>query len=210
MRGTVREVPAVVAAAAGLVLVVSSTACEDVAPAREREVVAAPAPALEPDSRPAYLFRAAGDLPADLARSARAFVRFAAAPSARTAARVPFTRGGILTSVGRTERHLRPDELLRPGPWLLSDGGGTTSALFVVSNTIRNARVAGEGPPVFAATSQRPPVCAWSERFHPRAAGRVYVFTASTRTSCADGFRLALDHDPHGVLEVARVVVRLP
>jgi hypothetical protein len=210
VRSTVRGVLPVVAVAAGSVLGLSCTTSEDVTPAREREVTSDPAPVLSRDPRTAYLFRASDELPADLARSARAFVRFAAEPSARTAARVPFARGGIITSVGRTERHLAPDVLLRPGPWFVSDGGGTTSALFVVSNTIRRARVAGEGPPVFVATSKRPPVCAWSERFHPRAPGRVYVFDASIKTSCATEFRLALDHDPSGVLEVARMVVRLP
>jgi hypothetical protein len=144
------------------------------------------------------------------AQSVKKFIRFAMNPSARTASEVPFAETGVVITLAQDKRVLAGSDLSRAHRWSLSDEGGTTSALFVLSNSVRTARLDGQEPPTFLATAQRPPICALTDTSHPETKERAFIYTTAFKKPCASGFRVALDQSPDGVIEAVRLTVRGP
>jgi hypothetical protein len=146
------------------------------------------------------------------AATVNAFVRFAASPTAKRAAAVPFARTGIVISFETAEKRIRAEAVSSEAAWLLNDGEGTTSALFVISNSIRNAR-SDAAVTRFLATPRHRPICADTPDKPPArsASGLLYVSLASRDAdACAPGFRVALHMGNGGVIHAVSVAARAP
>lgn len=147
------------------------------------------------------------------ASAVRAFVRFAASPTAKTAAAVPFSRSGITATFEAAEKHIGAEDLSNEAAWFLNDGEGTTSALFVISNSIKNAQQNEAGTTKFLATPRHMPICNDTPDKPPAgsASELLFVSLAPQETShCAPGFRLALDIDTDGTIHAVKLAVRAP
>ena len=157
-------------------------------------------------TRALFSLRVAPDIPRAAQEAVSAFLEFAADPSASTATHVPFTWPLVLR-VNDDGRKLQLNDAHQPSAWLVSDGEGTTSALFVISNSIVNSQ---EGTAQFLASTRQIPLCNLDQDGpEDMPGGSVYV-TREPRGGCADGFRLRLDIDPSATIRAVELVVRAP
>lgn len=147
------------------------------------------------------------------ASSVRRFIRFAAAPTSSSAAAVPFAPSAVTVTLDDDREVIRAADLADDARWFLSDGEGTgtTSALFVISNSITNAR-SGK-PPEFVVTRRQMPLCdlATSDPRSP-APPRLFLAlgTRGTSSACAPGFRITLDMLFDGTIQAVELAVRAP
>lgn len=150
--------------------------------------------------------RVAPDLPAATHETVRAFLTFAADPSPSSAARVPFTSPLVLR-VNDEGRRLQSKDVRQSSAWFVSDGEGTTSALFVISNSIANSQ---GGEVQFLASTRQIPVCNLDQDRDEDMPNEFVYVTLEPRGGCADGFRLRLDLDPSATIRAVELAVRAP
>lgn len=164
-----------------------------------------------PGPAPRYSVRVSDRVPQDMARSGRAFVRFAMSPSVTAAARVPFATPEISVTTPRTTKRISTQNLSRRSAWLLDDGAGTTSAVFVLFNDARLARRDGSRDGAFLVAARRTPICDFTlDESQAESAPRLYVTRQPRADGCASGYRIALDFDANGAVEAVRLTVREP
>lgn len=159
-------------------------------------------------SGPPYSLTVADEVTGDQRAIVRAFLRFAAHPTTTSASAVPFASEGVAVRFGRDRRVIVGDALARPARWFLTNGVGTSSALFVVSNSIENAQGAGR----IQFVASREPMSLCSETAIAGALpGTSQLFVAPGRLDgCAQGFELTLDLDNAGFIKAVGLLVRAP
>lgn len=201
-------------AAGALALPSCSTADRDSQPQSEPSVRAtdpsepSTAPEAEPAINPKRVSVQGGPGLTDAQHeTARAFVRFAAAPSPTTARKVPFSGAAIAISVNGHSRRLPSADVPNPDAWFTSDGEGTTSALFVISNSVEKA---APGPAAFRATRARLPICNLDEGENSTAELNLIFVTLANGTECADGFRIEIILSDQGDIDGVALAVRAP
>lgn len=140
-------------------------------------------------------------------RAATRFLDFAADPSERTASRMPFASPTITIRLGgRTAKTLSLREARRESSWWLRNGVGTTSALFVLSNSI-----AKDDGATFLVTPRHLPLCATPEVVGDAPPGTVNVLLKVTGSqACAPGWRIGLELNTEGEVVSVAVSVRAP
>lgn len=146
-------------------------------------------------------------VPSATQETVRAFVAFAADPSASTGTEVPLA-SPLLLRVNDVGRKIRSKDVHDPSSWFVSDGEGTTSALFVISNSIAKGH---KGRVRFSASTRPVPLCALAENGNENGQheSSVYV-TLQPRSGCAEGFRIRLVIGPSATVRAAELVVRAP
>jgi ureidoglycolate hydrolase len=159
-------------------------------------------------SSSAFVVTVADAVDGDARATVRAFLRFAAHPTERSAAAVPFASSGITVTFGRDSQVIEGDALSSRRRWLLTNGVGSSSALFAVSNVIE--RNHGARPIRFIATTEPIPLC--NDVALPRATpGVSQLFIAPGRPDgCAEGFEVTLDLDNAGSVKAVGLTVRSP
>lgn len=165
-------------------------------------------------SEPKYSIEVKNGVPGAHASIARVFIRFATAPTPAALGRVPIDATGVTITLGRTEKHLPLAEVADAETWYLTDNGGTTSALFVISNTIKNAHQGDPGMAKFLVSHRPMPVCAADDLDDPDASKSAQVFIALLEPDspfrCAVGFRIGLEVDAFHAIQAVRLAVRTP
>ena len=136
----------------------------------------------------------------------RAFVAFAADPSASTGTEVPLA-SPLLLRVNDVGSRVRSRDLQDPSSWFVSDGEGTTSALFVIENSIARSQ---DRKVRFSASTRPLPLCAQAENGDKDAQGESVYVTLQPRSGCAEGFRIRLVLDPSAAIRAAELSVRAP
>lgn len=138
----------------------------------------------------------------------RAFLRFAVHPTEGSATAVPFASSGITVTFGRDTQVIEGDALSSRRRWFLTDGVGSSSALFAVSNAIKQNHSAQ--PIRFIATSEPIPLC--NDVALPRATpGVSQLFIAPGRPNgCAEDFEVTLNLDNAGSVQAVGLMVRSP
>jgi len=119
---------------------------------------------------------------------------------------VPFSHDGISLAVNGHSKRLSHAEVPDADAWFISDGEGTASALFVISNSIEQR---DPDEVAFRATGQQLPICAMAEGGTSTAANLIFL-TLDSGTECAEGFRVALSISDQGAIDGVTVAVRAP
>ena len=118
-------------------------------------------------------------------------------------------------SFGGTEKHLALAEVADAEAWYLTDNGGTTAALFVISNSIKNARQRGAEIAKFLVSPRPLPICAADDLDDPPDASKpaqvfITLSEPDTPVRCAVGFRIGLEIDAFHAIQAVRLAVRSP
>jgi hypothetical protein len=158
----------------------------------------------EPQERTTYSLEASPDLPLEHRDIADEFLRFAAKPNQTTAKAVPFY-APISVSVNGREQQLQGKDISNPTAWLVSDGEGTTSALFVISNSIRLDRGAE-----FLATDESTSICNLTEPSPSPSREQVYITRIRHEADCAEGFVVGLTISSDQTIREVSLTVRAP
>jgi hypothetical protein len=136
----------------------------------------------------------------------RAFLAFAADPRASTGAKVLFA-SPLLLGLNDTDRIVQSNDVQVPSAWLVSDGEGTTSALFVISNSIANSK---NGKVQFLASTRQIPLCNLDQDSKEETQDESVYVTLEPQSGCADGFRLRLDVDSSTTIRAVELAARAP
>jgi hypothetical protein len=155
--------------------------------------------------RTPYAIDYASGISAEHRRIAREFLTFAASPNPSTAKAVPFAPRHLSLRVNSASRTLNQDEVSDAAAWFVSDGEGTTSALFVISNSMDDHR-----PRVAFVASPRPiPLCNLDRDPEAFNGDSVYL-TLGPRGGCAEDFRVRLRISPSATVQAVDLAVRAP
>lgn len=153
-----------------------------------------------------FSLRLAPDMPPATQEAVRAFLAFAANPRASTGAEVPFA-SPLLLRVNDARGTLQHSDAREPSAWFMSDGEGTTSALFVISNSIANSQNDGVE---FLASPRAVPLCNLSQNGPGDVEEESIYITLEPRRGCAEGFRIRLDVDSSAIIRAVELAVRAP
>ncbi|MDP3894406.1 hypothetical protein [Nocardioides sp.] len=103
------------------------------------------------------------------------------------------------------EQQLQGKDKSDPTAWFISDGEGTTSALFVVSNSIQREHGAE-----FLAADEAASVCNLTAPSPTPSDERVYITLNRHEDDCAAGFVLGLTINPDHTIRGVSLKVRAP
>jgi hypothetical protein len=165
---------------------------------------ASPGASEKPQERTTHSLEVSPGPPVEHRSIADAFLRFAANPNRTTAKAAPF-HAPISVSVNGREQQLQGKDMSNPTAWFVSDGEGTTSALFVISNSIRR----GHGAE-FLATDESPSICNLAAPSPSASREQVYITRIRHETDCAEGFVVALTISSDQTIRGVSLTVRAP
>lgn len=153
-----------------------------------------------------FSLRLTSDVPPAMRETVRAFLAFAADPRVSTGAKVLFA-SPLLLGVNDADRVVLSNDVQKPSAWFVSDGEGTTSALFVISNSIANSK---DGTVQFLASTRQIPLCNLDQDGKEETQDESLYVTLEPHSGCADGFRLRLDVDSSATIRAVELAVRAP
>jgi hypothetical protein len=139
-------------------------------------------------------------------KTVSAFLSFAAEPTAARAARLP-SAASLLLRVDDARPKLQHSDLRQPSAWFVSNGEGTTSALFVISNSIANSQDDGVE---FLASPRLIPLCNLSQDGAEDVQEESVYITLEPRGGCVEGFRIRLNVDSSATIRAVELAVRAP
>ncbi|CAN5345178.1 MAG: hypothetical protein ACSLEW_10530 [Nocardioides sp.] len=169
-----------------------------------------PRPKPLPPQTPEYTLERRPDVaPAD-EQALRAFIAFAVNPEEPTASQVPFADEVSVSQVGGKSRNVTAEQAREESSWWISDGVGTTSALFVISNAFKRASAVSGGVE-FVATSDAIPLCDQVPSGEASSLGRgVHLFISAAQSDCAQEFRVDLYLGSQSEIRAVALEVREP